>query len=102
MAIKQVAGINSPNELFNRYQAEVAKINSALECPLLNGVLVTAALKAAGPVDVNHGLGRAPQGWLLAGVDAQATVWSVTPAAKQKQVLSMFTSADCNVSLWVF
>ena len=61
--------------------------------------LVTASLLASGAVNVNHGLGRVPQGWIVVGIDAQATVWS---SGSTNKTLTLLTSADAGVTLWVF
>ena len=99
--IKQVAAINSPNELLNRFMAEVQKINPALQCPLLQGKFLKAeVLKAASPVVIEHGLGRLPQGWIIVDRNAAATPYRSAPNTKQTITLS--TSADVTVTLWIF
>ena len=70
-----------------------------LTCPLLNGTLVRADLLASGGVNVNHGLGRVPQGWIVVDIGVSANVWST---GSNKKVLTLNTSADASVSLWVF
>lgn len=100
MALKQVGQINTKDEVLNRIQAELAsKLNPVLTCPILNGTLVQASLLASGAVNVNHGLGRVPQGWIVVGIDAQATVWS---SGSTNKTLTLLTSADAGVTLWVF
>lgn len=100
--IRQVGTINSPDEIFNRFQDEVAaKVNDVLSSPLLNGKFLKAeVLKAASPVVVTHGLGRLPQGWIIIDRTAAATPWRSAPSTKQTITLS--TSADVTVALWVF
>lgn len=100
MAIKQVASINSPNQLLNRFMAEVQKVNTVLECPLLNGNLVKdVSITAGTPVDVNHGLGRMPQGWFVVGIGSASSVFAT---GVNKSVLTLDASADTTVNLWVF
>ncbi len=104
MALSQIGTINTKDDVLNRIQAEIqARLNPVLTCPLLNGVLVSADLLAAGVNSVAHGLGRAPQGWILVSPGANAVVWGdVVPAAKAKQILLLNTTADVSVKLWVF
>jgi len=99
MAIKQIATINTKDNVLNRIQAEVQKVNSVLTCPLLNGNLVTADLLASGGVSVNHGLGRAPLGWIVVDAPVAVTTWSTE---SNRNVLVLNASADASVTLWVF
>jgi len=111
--VKQIATINADGEMtkdqlaevLNRVQAELeAKLNPVLKANILNGVLVPAfALPAGTPVDINHGLGRAPQGWILVRNYASAIVWENPVSARDAvNILRLNSSADTTVALWVF
>lgn len=77
-------------------------VGPVLRQPILGGVLVkSVALKAAGPTAVNHGLGRKYQGWWLVDNNADCRIWSGISVFPDKQ-LTLYTSGDTTVSLWVF
>ena len=90
---------------------------SATRRPQLSGVLLdkllpakaeTIDLDAAGITAVPHGLGRKYQGWQLAGLSAQATVWEASAADiasggyDTTRVLPLECSANCTVKLVVW
>lgn len=60
-----------------------------INVPLINGVTV-----------VNHLLGRKMQGWMLADVDASASIYRSQPL--NDKTLTLTSNAACNVALWVF
>lgn len=101
VSVAQIGSINTKDEVLNRIQAELQRaLNPVLTCPLLNGVPVGPVALASGvPKEVNHGLGRLPLGYLITGLNANVVVWS--PAAT-KMTITLTSSADCTVSLWVF
>jgi hypothetical protein len=109
--LKQAAAIHAPGgldvdglaQLLNRVQAElVSKLNPALQSPILAGVMKDVQLTASTPVDVEHGLGRAPLGWIVVGNAANSVVWASTLAKVQDKILTLNTSADTTVRLWIF
>ena len=71
---------------------------------ILDGVLVRDKLLTAGQDNqVQHGLGRAPLGWIVVNSNAQATVILGTTANTFPQLyLWLRPSATVTVSLWFF
>jgi len=69
---------------------------------LLDGRLIEdAALTTGTGNDLLHKLGRVPKGWIVVKQNAQADVWENANATPAK-VLTLQTSANVTVSLWVF
>lgn len=68
----------------------------------------TIDLLAAGITAIPHGLGRKYQGWQLASLSAQSTVWEASAAEiasgnhDTTRVLPLKCSADCTVKLVVW
>lgn len=52
------------------------------------------------PTEVAHGLGRPLIGWLVISKNANANLWQTT--SDEESILTLNTSADVTVSLWVF
>lgn len=78
-----------------------ASLNPLLAKPLLNGVLLkNIALEMNVPKAINHLLQRLPQGWILVDQDASANVWRA--AEFNNLTLTLESSADVTISLWVF
>lgn len=78
-----------------------SSLNPVLINPLVNGLLISGvSLKSSAPTVVNHTLGRQMQGWVLADQTADAVVWRSAPL--NNLTLTLSTSADTSVSLWVF
>lgn len=75
---------------------------SVRECDLLRGILVKDISIISGTSKVvNHGLGRIPQGWLVVDL-VSAGVPIVTRTSMTKTTITLDSTADATVSLWVF
>lgn len=68
---------------------------------VLDGVLLKGLSLTTSFQNVNHGLGRAPAGWIVVGKNANADVWE-NPLIRTGLVLVLRSSAAVNVDLWVF
>ena len=98
--VTQIAQINSKDPVLNRIQAELQKLNVPIGSEIIYGNRVIATLKAAGPTNVNHGLARRPLGFFIVDSTADVRCWRVGPATNL--VLPVQSSADADVTLWVF
>ena len=89
-----------------RLQDNVDRVlNPLVGLPLIQGQLLTGvALQSAVTTNVQHKLGRRLQGWCVADINANATVWRDAAATNPSPnaILQLKCSADCTVSLWVF
>lgn len=82
----------------NVSQALQPLINSALS----NGVLLKSVV-IDGDTDVNHKLGRAPQGWIIVRKRANVDVWDKQDTnLKPKLTLLLTSSAAVTIDLWIY
>jgi hypothetical protein len=75
------------------------------------GTLIKLPLKSGQDNLVPHGLNRVPSVWIVAGVDANATIWTQATAQLKNQTgaaqnansvyLNLLCSANCNATVWV-
>ena len=71
-------------------------------CSILNGILLQGIELLAGQDNVvEHKLNRTIVGWFVSRPKANATVWEVVGALPAKN-LTLQTSADTTVDLWIF
>jgi hypothetical protein len=74
------------------------------QASLIDGRLITGVVITSGAVNVvEHGLGRAHNGWLVVGQDTPVMVWdeqvdNPVPA----RTLRLQATDDVTLSLWVF
>jgi hypothetical protein len=71
---------------------------------LLNGVLIKNQLLLVGvPTDINHGLGRAPLGFIVVRKRANAVVWDMQDDNTAKtSTIRLIASAEVTLDVWVF
>lgn len=79
-------------------------IDPIAKSEIINGTLLKKVKLTAGKDNnIDHKLGRKPQGWVLVRVRASATIWDLQDAnTLSKSTLRLWTSADVTVDLWVF
>ena len=97
---------------FNKVRTEddnLRRIQDNIETPLkdissktiLDGQLLTGVkLVTSFQNQIAHKLGRKPLGWIVAGLDENATIWEVKKSSSL--FLYLEASANCTISLWVF
>lgn len=103
MVLKPMLKVQQPTREGQQLQDNVAgPLDVLAKMEILQGRFIAAVDLTAG-VDnaVNHGLGRLPKGWMVAGADAQATIWEVT-ATLPALNLVLRCSANVTVNLYVF
>lgn len=95
--------ITPANQDLQALQTNVAAtLDPLLNLELLDGRLISnVALVSGADTLVNHGLGRAPLGWIVAGQDANAVIWETASPAPNK-VLSLRASATVTANLIIF
>jgi hypothetical protein len=99
---KAVANSNTDTA---KLQARLVEFFTPIQnCDLIDGVrLVSITLTAGSENAIDHKLGRELLGWIMVRNRANATVWDTQDANKFKdKTLSLNTSADTVVDLWVF
>lgn len=79
----------------------VRRVNPALAAVILDGRLVTGVSVGVTATNVNHGLGRAYQGWVVVNNNTDCRVWSPSTGDASK-VIVLQSSAATTLSLWVF
>jgi hypothetical protein len=77
-----------------------AQINPVLASPLVAGSLLTGIQLNAGTTVINHLLGRQMQGWLISDINGSAEIYRSAPL--NSLTLTLTSSAEVEVSLWVF
>ena len=87
-------------ELQDNAEPIMKKVQEAF---LLDGVLLKKETIATTATDVNHGLGRAPKGFIVIRRRGDATVWDLQYDSKSSaKTLTLIASAEVEVDLWVF
>ena len=101
--VKRFRRVRTGNPEVQALQAALAPLLDGLAAiPVLDGRLVKAQMLTPGQDNpVNHGLGRTPAGWILAGQNAQAGVWEVAGTTPGKTLI-LRASALVTVNLWIF
>lgn len=81
-------------------QSVVDQFSKVAQVPFMNGVLISGlALTTGAANNVQHKLGKVPQGWFIFLQNANSVVWNGTPTAT---ILPLNVSANVTVTLWVF
>lgn len=83
---------DSTDETFRSFQKK-----EILEGRLLEDVAIVSGTAKI----VQHKMGRALRGWIIAGKDADARVWE-TPSTTPRSSLILNASANVTVNIWVF
>lgn len=79
-----------------------ASFNGVAQQPFFAGVLIVDVLLTSGKGNqLEHGLGRAPLGYVVAGADDYANVCE-NRAARSATVLELNVSKTATFTLWVF
>ena len=92
----------SADEIKQLQDSVARAVDPIARVALLDGVVVTTFLASGTFTNVAHGLGRPYQGWIVIGIDGNATVREDTTALRKDLFISMSPSAGCTVKLWVF
>jgi hypothetical protein len=70
---------------------------------LLDGVLIKNQTIGTAPVVINHGLQRAPLGFIIVRRRANQQVWDLQDENKTSpQTLVLIAGGDVEIDLWVF
>jgi hypothetical protein len=99
--MRTYTSVNVSDYDLSRVQDSVAAtLNDITLRPLLDGFLLTNITLTTG-VDnqINHKLGRTLQMWSVVRKNANANVWEVASATST--ILTLRTSANVTISLWV-
>lgn len=78
-----------------------ATLNPIIALPILQGNQIDdIILKANVAQAINHLLQQTPQGWLIVDNIADAVIWR--PANWNKNTITLESSADTTISIWVY
>jgi hypothetical protein len=70
--------------------------------PILDGKLLDNVVVTTTPVEVPHGLGRRPRGWLVVKSNVSVIVYQASESAYPELNLRLTASGTDVVSIWVF
>jgi hypothetical protein len=79
-------------------------IEPFLNSEIINGVLIkNVNLDSSITNQVNHKLGRKPQGWIIVRQRANSIIWdSQDTNTKANRTLELSCSANVTIDLWIF
>lgn len=85
----------------NQFQDSVGEVvNQLNQNPILNGVLLTGVNVGITLTNVNHKLGRKPQGYIVVKQSAYSIIWS---GEFTDEVIPLVASPNAiTINLWVF
>lgn len=99
--IAAVPNLQSEDRVQNQSsQNIISALNQLLKNPLVQGNFVKNTFLSSGSNVIPHGLGRTLQGWSIVDINADADIYRSAPLNAQN--LTLTTSADVTVSLYVF
>lgn len=98
--MKPFKRIHLTDATLNRFQDNVSEaVNPLTQLPIVDGVLLGEIdLTSGASNEVPHKLQRMPRLWFLADIDAEATVWRTSWNTNN---ITLQTSADCTIKLWI-
>lgn len=92
---------NSDNRILSQLQTQWASILGVLlNNPSLQNTLLKGVVLASGANVINHRLGRTPQGWRVADLNAAVTIYR--SAAFNDKTLTLTASGAATINLEVF
>lgn len=104
MGNKATPSINTDDYELSRVQSFLMSAikNLPTDFPIMNGVLVDAAINTTGTT-VEHKLGRVPKGYFVVSQDANSVVWkSASSIPNPNSQIILLASALVNVKLYIF
>lgn len=103
MTLPKYARIQSDDETVNRVQDRIRQVTDpVVAVPFLDGRSITVSLASGVPNIISHGLNRAPSGYLVTRMNADARIWADADTADAASFLRLRTSATVTATLWVF
>jgi hypothetical protein len=100
--IKDFKKVSSANEDTSKLQERLQEFFQPLVTnPLLDGVLITGVDVGTTATQIKHNLRREPIGYVIVGLNANATVWEASRDL-YSAFLTLQASSPVKVSLWVF
>lgn len=100
MKLKPFLKLKIMERTVDQFQSNVEKFLRQLTPNIfLKGVLIEDVSVTTAATTINHKLGKQPQGWLILDQDTNATVWRTS---WDSESITLDTSANCTITLWVF
>lgn len=103
MAVKSFRRVRTEDGDIKQLQDAVANtLQTITQREILDGVLLTDIYVATGAArDIEHKLGRKPRGYVVVKRDAESEIWD-SESDLPNSFLSLNSSANVTISLWVF
>lgn len=100
MSQKNFTALNTPDKNLQLIQNNIQKAVTSLQSSPFQGgnYLTDISVLTGTPKIINHKLGRTPVIWALGDNNANAVVWR---SAWTETTITLNSSADCTISLWV-
>ena len=80
-------------------QSMIDNVLKSYEKVLLDGIVITATFSGVTTLEVEHKLGRLPQGWLVIDKSAKTDVWATNTDSR---LLTLNVDNDVILKLYVF
>lgn len=104
MNLVKISRLQAMDGILNRVQDNIINpLNQILGNPIVPGNILLGQVLAVGDNTVNHGLGRALQGWIIIGITAAVSIFDkqATNTATQTTLI-LNASGVVTVNLYVF
>ena len=105
MGKKAFKKLHFPDQTVRKLQSNVENaLAPIINSDILDGVLLkNVDLRFDRINEINHGLGRAPQGWIIVRLRGDSRIWDVQDSNNTKQrTLSLRCTTDVEVDMWIF
>jgi hypothetical protein len=83
-------------------QDSTAEALRSVQQPIVDGVLISGVALSGTDTDVNHGLGRRYNGYVVVSKSVQADVYDGASTPDPSVAISLAANTSVTVSLWVF
>lgn len=95
---KKVSGSEDVMKLQERLQEFFVPF---VQCPLIDGTLLTGVQLSTAPKSVEHKLNRAPLGYIITRKNANENVWESSQALPAR-FLTLTATGAVTVDIWIF
>ena len=100
MPVKEYKQTQVLDPLTNNFQSNVREWTLQFgPIEILQGRLLKDLTVTTAQTEIVHGLNRKINGWILVSVDTDTRVWEI---ARTETTLTLDTSSNAIISLWVF
>lgn len=98
--IRKIPGVSQET---TQLQSNIDRLaNEIQQEPVMRGVLLKDQSIGTSNTVINHGLGRAYQGFIVARLNADARIWESATSSQPATQIILRASAACTASIWVY